>query len=73
MMSEETKNVSEEQKTEARRDFIKKTAYITPVVVTMGMTASFAAYGSSDGTNGPAGTICPAGQIPDGNGGCAYP
>ena len=49
-MSEENKIVSEEQKTEARRDFMKKTAYIAPVVVTMGMTASFAAYGSSDNT-----------------------
>ena len=46
-MSEENKNVSEDQKTEARRDFIKKTAYIAPVVVTMGMTASFAAHGST--------------------------
>ena len=54
MMSEETKNVSEDQKTEARRDFIKKTAYITPVVVTMGMTASFAAYGSGNATGGGA-------------------
>jgi len=53
-MSEETKNVSEEQKTESRRDFIKKTAYITPVVVTMGMTASFAAYGSGNATGGGA-------------------
>lgn len=52
MMSEENKNVSEEQKTEARRDFIKKTAYITPVVITMGMTASFAAHGSQAAPGG---------------------
>lgn len=55
MMSEENKNASEEQKTEARRDFIKKTAYITPVVITMGMTASFAAHGSGPGGIGPIG------------------
>ena len=57
-MSEENKIVSEEQKTEARRDFMKKTAYIAPVVVTMGMTASFAAQGSTV-TNGP--LVCPTG------------
>jgi len=55
-MSEENKIVSEDQKTEARRDFIKKTAYITPVVVTMGMTASFAAHGSTDTNNTDPGT-----------------
>lgn len=65
-MSEENKNISEDQKTEARRDFIKKTAYITPVVVTMGMTASFAAYGSQD--------ACPtAGDVRDANGDCYTP
>ena len=73
-MSEETKNVSEEQKTEARRDFIKKTAYIAPVVVTMGMTASFAAHGSTatngGGYNNPNGTNCPIGQTDIAGTGC---
>ena len=46
-MSEETKNVSEEQATEARRDFIKKAAYIAPVVMTMSALPSLAQAGST--------------------------
>ena len=51
-MSEENKIVSEEQKTEARRDFIKKTAYIAPVIMTMPAIASTAATGSNGTTSG---------------------
>ena len=71
-MSEETKNVSEEQKTEARRDFIKKTAYIAPVIMTMPAIASAAASGSGyTGTNG-GGTVrvCPTGYELDASGAC---
>ena len=46
MMSED-KSVSNEQKTEARRDFIKKAAYIAPVVMTMPAIASTAQNGSN--------------------------
>lgn len=51
-MSEENKNASEEQTTEARRDFIKKAAYIAPVLMTMPAIASAAAAGSGT-TQGP--------------------
>lgn len=45
-MSEEIKNVSNEQKTEARRDFIKKAAYVAPVVLTMTAMPALANTGS---------------------------
>ena len=71
-MSEENKNVSEDQKTEARRDFIKKTAYIAPVIMTMPAIASAAATGSTatNGYNNPNGTNCPIGQTDIGGMGC---
>jgi len=47
MMSEDNKNVSEEQTTEARRDFIKKAAYIAPVVMTMTAMPALANVGSA--------------------------
>ena len=45
MMSEEN-NVSNEQKTEARRDFIKKAAYVAPVIMTMKAAPALAQSGS---------------------------
>ena len=51
-MSEENKIVSNEQKTEARRDFIKKAAYIAPVIMTMNAMPSLAQAGSTAGTGG---------------------
>ncbi len=42
----EDKNISSEQKTEARRDFIKKAAYIAPVIMTMNAMPSLAQAGS---------------------------
>jgi len=52
-MSEENKSVTEEQKTEARRDFLKKASYVAPAVITMGMMPSFAAHGSTAPVNPP--------------------
>ncbi len=46
-MSEENNSVSNEQKTEARRDFIKKAAYIAPAVMTMKAVPAFAVTGSA--------------------------
>jgi len=46
-MSEKNNNVSNEQETEARRDFIKKAAYIAPVVMTMAAMPSLAQSGSN--------------------------
>ncbi len=50
-MSEENKNELNEQKTEARRDFIKKAAYIAPVVMTMNAMPSLAQAGSNGNVN----------------------
>ncbi len=44
-MSEEN-SVSNEQKTEARRDFIKKAAYVAPVIMTMKAAPALAQSGS---------------------------
>ena len=49
-MSKE-KEVSNEKATEARRDFLKKAAYVAPVVMTMKAVPSLAATGS--GANPP--------------------
>lgn len=49
----EDKNVSSEQKTEARRDFIKKAAYIAPVVMTMSAMPSLAQAGSDAAATPP--------------------
>jgi len=54
-MSEELKP-SSEQKTEARRDFIKKAAYVAPVIMTMNAMPSLAQAGSTAGTGGGPGT-----------------
>jgi len=45
-MSKE-KEVSNEKSREARRDFLKKAAYVAPVVMTMKAVPSLAATGSS--------------------------
>ena len=50
----EDKNTSSEQKTEARRDFIKKAAYVAPVIMTMNAMPSLAQAGS---TNTPSGGL----------------
>ena len=50
-MSEELKP-SSEQKTEARRDFIKKAAYVAPVIMTMKAMPALAQTGSSAPTGG---------------------
>jgi len=49
-MSEENKTELNEQKTEARRDFIKKAAYVAPVIMTMNAMPSLAKAGSNSGT-----------------------
>jgi len=66
MMSED-KSVSNEHKTEARRDFIKKAAYIAPVVMTMNAMPSLAQAGS---VAAPAGKTCPTGYELDSTGTC---
>ncbi len=55
----EDKNISSEQNTEARRDFIKKAAYIAPVIMTMNAMPSLAQAGS-DASGG--GTTPPTGS-----------
>ncbi len=46
-MNKENNSVSNEQKPEARRNFIKKAAYIAPVVMTMAAMPSLAQSGSN--------------------------
>jgi len=59
MMSED-KKVTNEGKTEARRDFLKKAAYVAPVVMTMNAMPSLAQAGS----NGPTATpTCGADEV----------
>jgi len=43
----EDKKVTNEEKTEARRDFLKKAAYVAPVVMTMNAMPSLAQAGSN--------------------------
>ena len=54
----EDKKVTNEGKTEARRDFLKKAAYVAPVVMTMKAMPALAQTGS---TATPP-TSCPAGE-----------
>ena len=37
---------------QSRRSFVKKAAYVTPVIVTLDAIPSFASYGSTDRANG---------------------
>ena len=64
MMSED-KKVTNEGKTEARRDFLKKAAYVAPVVMTMKAMPALAQTGSS----AAAPTSCPQGFVLE-NGQC---
>ena len=46
-MSEENKTELNEKEVEARRDFIKKAAYVAPVIMTMNAMPSLAQAGST--------------------------
>ena len=65
---DQSSNTNTPQSTdESRRDFVKKVAYVTPLILSFSVKPALAQTGSGPGTQ------CPPGSVPAGGGFCVAP